>query len=975
MADQVVMSPPIGNNDPLGESSQGSQVSIAPMQTTNLQMMSEDEEKEDQEIQMKPAGEGLTMAAPPDEEEEAELTVQAKLDGSGQNQVSGDLSATIRSAHGEGQPLPEPVNKELSKKIGTEFNDVRVHHNSRSVQMNRELGARAFTYGNNIFFNQGEYNPGSSQGKHLLAHELVHVVQQKSHDELIQRYEDEWTVPNAEITISLSGITFYPQSHTLSTSRTYRQQGYAIALRKLLGPQYEEGLENRIPQHGTYHGLWSDPDRVPPREGLRMGPITLYYENALNLMAWLEENDYNIVGITSGERALLELGRVTGDLYLSLQDELPSWVTEFIFQRLMARHGSLLEEYRDRQNEIGPYETVVCYGENCLENRILAALNTSVEVLEAIRQDFVLKLDPESQRFYELVWEVPDQGIPAQVADSMLASRFLIFCYTQPVYAERARESHQDRVEIIRRFMNISMPQMAEGRSERVIDEPSAFNMPAFPAYIRSFPPLMPLSGIEHNLPVAFAVTGADYDFSMNLVYQNAYEALGAYFSYGYHWEFSRVPLEAFFEDEVPSDEEAETGTPTLESAIVARLNRAIEYRQEDLETIEEDLGIFAPLAYNLVEFNSILRTLGAITTPFFYELSRPIHERRFVLEEPGVYFISCTTYPRGGRSGEEAVVRIPSEAIYSFPIYVNSAEILAGRHLHSSQIENYNSRQRIREIEEELGQQDLEEDRRGELQRELRQLQVLTGPDVGEEITMRHDAIVRAVLIREKDRILGLPEASREALQERLTTIETALNSEGGYPEEIIALANGIIEERSEASQDDRRFYGPLKQSIKHFSQVLSVQNSRGLENAQRVRASFIGEEGAIIALTIEYVHDSDDDEYVISDLTTPNSGDTAIDDDETDDLNTPAIVIGIVNLLESTAGYGQRGYVAVEWENTRYVREVNAGTARIITEGIDNAVTVIELAALAAAPFTGGASLAILAPVGIIGANAGGV
>jgi hypothetical protein len=45
--------------------------------------------------------------------------------------------------------------------------------------MNRELGAQAFTHGNDIYFNSGKYKPGSTEGKQLLAHELTHVVQQR----------------------------------------------------------------------------------------------------------------------------------------------------------------------------------------------------------------------------------------------------------------------------------------------------------------------------------------------------------------------------------------------------------------------------------------------------------------------------------------------------------------------------------------------------------------------------------------------------------------------------------------------------------------------------------------------------------------------------------------------------------------------------------------------------------------------------
>ncbi len=67
---------------------------------------------------------------------------------------------------------------EMSNSFGVDFSHVNVHTNNEAVGMNRELGAQAFTHGSDIYFNSGKYNPETSTGKHLLAHELTHVVQQ-----------------------------------------------------------------------------------------------------------------------------------------------------------------------------------------------------------------------------------------------------------------------------------------------------------------------------------------------------------------------------------------------------------------------------------------------------------------------------------------------------------------------------------------------------------------------------------------------------------------------------------------------------------------------------------------------------------------------------------------------------------------------------------------------------------------------------
>lgn len=79
---------------------------------------------------------------------------------------------------GSGSRLPESIESEMSQKIGADFSNVNIHTDSDAVQMSQSLGARAFTQGNDIYFNSGEYRPQTSDGKHLLAHELTHVVQQ-----------------------------------------------------------------------------------------------------------------------------------------------------------------------------------------------------------------------------------------------------------------------------------------------------------------------------------------------------------------------------------------------------------------------------------------------------------------------------------------------------------------------------------------------------------------------------------------------------------------------------------------------------------------------------------------------------------------------------------------------------------------------------------------------------------------------------
>ncbi|HEY1557842.1 MAG TPA: DUF4157 domain-containing protein [Kofleriaceae bacterium] len=92
-----------------------------------------------------------------------------------------DAGATLERAQssGGGSPLPENVRGKMEAGFGQDFSGVRVHSDGAAGAAANDLSAHAFAAGNDVFFNQGQYDPGSHQGQHLIAHELAHVVQQQ----------------------------------------------------------------------------------------------------------------------------------------------------------------------------------------------------------------------------------------------------------------------------------------------------------------------------------------------------------------------------------------------------------------------------------------------------------------------------------------------------------------------------------------------------------------------------------------------------------------------------------------------------------------------------------------------------------------------------------------------------------------------------------------------------------------------------
>jgi hypothetical protein len=126
-----------------------------------------------------------------DEKKEKEAPVQTKADtvqtkdgaGNGMQEVENSLQAS----KGGGSAMSKDTQQEMGSGFGADFSNVKIHTDSKAVQMNKDLGAQAFTHGSDVYFNEGKYNPESKSGKHLLAHELTHTVQQGASGNSVQR--------------------------------------------------------------------------------------------------------------------------------------------------------------------------------------------------------------------------------------------------------------------------------------------------------------------------------------------------------------------------------------------------------------------------------------------------------------------------------------------------------------------------------------------------------------------------------------------------------------------------------------------------------------------------------------------------------------------------------------------------------------------------------------------------------------------
>ncbi|WP_150048158.1 eCIS core domain-containing protein [Methylomonas rhizoryzae] len=111
-------------------------------------------------------------------EAEAEEQQAAETGAGGQDGVEQEIEQRIENTRGKGDPLPEAVRKDMEQQFGQDFSAVVIHNDAEAAELCKNLNARAFTVGDDIYFAPGEFAPETESGRDLLAHELTHTLQQ-----------------------------------------------------------------------------------------------------------------------------------------------------------------------------------------------------------------------------------------------------------------------------------------------------------------------------------------------------------------------------------------------------------------------------------------------------------------------------------------------------------------------------------------------------------------------------------------------------------------------------------------------------------------------------------------------------------------------------------------------------------------------------------------------------------------------------
>ena len=140
-------------------------------------------------------------------QEEESTHVQRLHTSAAVTRLASDAPASIANVlSARGEPIDFAARSFLEPRFGADLSAVRIHRDANAAKSAHDIQALAYTVGQNVVFGRGQYAPGTSAGRRLLAHELVHVMQQGSaprvQRQLVSREQPSAKPPEEELYVA-----------------------------------------------------------------------------------------------------------------------------------------------------------------------------------------------------------------------------------------------------------------------------------------------------------------------------------------------------------------------------------------------------------------------------------------------------------------------------------------------------------------------------------------------------------------------------------------------------------------------------------------------------------------------------------------------------------------------------------------------------------------------------------------------------
>lgn len=919
---------------------------------------------------------------------------KSEVGGSVSGESANRLQSRLDAKKGQGAPLSSADRTFFESRFARDFKDIRVHTDSDAQNLAHGLSAQAFTYGSDIFFSSGRFKPHTNEGRVLLAHELTHTIQQGKSSRLsplIQRNGQRDNIqnpPDTTMNVALSGLTLRPVNGTWTNSPR-QNQAIAIVLKRFAGPTYRSDLVNEFLQ-------WSQTQASGPitisgsLNELGEAPMDVFHISGdlpFELMTFIQSHagTQTTLHLDENQIRLITLGRGAESGWSDIQElqrrgvvSLPNWFTRNLFFEQIGSRVELLTNYMTALAALRQHSTPA-NTQAVIEavREIVSSLNEQTAVVEAIRTDANLI----HSVMYRLIWPPPARRrgesldsrlrrdrtsiapATADAANATFLDQFLTYLRTQPSLARRAvgndaADAHNARRTLLDRFERYVQRIVPGGSGDQALSsQPGRLATDsAHPSRLDVYPVLEP--------PFFDAALNTEHHFTMNLEFPSVFDAFA---SYTYRFALFKVPdnqvigaaqssagptssdiaraesPQAIAKDVASSridappqgGEEVHQGTGAV---LGNSLTRDARYLRADVLTAIRSMrtNFGTPgVSVELVAINGLLRFAGTLIKSFLNTIFEPSYAKEFIFPDEGLYLVRAIAYPH--LTDEAEVTRPPSVAYV--PVFARDPTVMAEDRVRAQVTQAEHERDRQREIEQMLRNPQLTGQARTDLERELRDLRFSSG-DVGTQIAAQY-----------------------WQLDGMIHQLETEILR--GYPRDS-DTGQSLLRYDPKAAQ-----YHALIRQRDALRDIYNTRSNRGnLTGAERITATFVSDQGQSINLVIEALDctpkgQSTPQSWFISDSTTPNSGAQP----GTGKNKVEAIQNAVRTLFQSGAGYG-RGVVSLVINSQAYSMRIEANSDELLMEALENVATIASIAAIAAAPFTGGSSLYLLIPIGVIGA-----
>jgi hypothetical protein len=855
----------------------------------------------------------------------------------------------------------------------------------------RELGgrrSRGAARGDRVFIRPRGFDPRSREGRRVLAHELAHVAQSRlaspemvsigaaeaeassmadafaegrptrapqvhlppavtAHDDGDERArEDEiLKAPKTfKMNISYSGIEFIPEpaTQTWAGNIARRAQAFAAQTKAMLGANYSVALMRECHAWFESNGgiQWINVPQRPALQDEAVKSIVMMTPLANKMVKYFTTVHQPPVPVRLTAKQIAML-RTLGDIS-TLWAKLKSrgsifypWYTESIFKRVMFSNRKMLDEFLAAGEDEDKFSAAEVHRDQTLV--------PYEKAVSAVRRDPLLTDEPGYRALWNMSAKTPGDttkpppvGPDSEINDN-LGSEFLLdmqahfsvddinrvpadAAFRKAVFNDWARRMQLRKIDL-------------EGDIE-LRDAPAKAVQPADPAAMFSHPAL--------EAPYYDRQAGSEMLFWMSVYTANMWEHFR---TWHYGWEVIRVPHDEWSKrDEIGKNPDLQgEDYGGFGSILGSRVRRNLSNAEVDIKRslwhIENLLGPPGLSRVGLQVGSSALSVVGSVIKTAFGKFSERPWEYTAAIKEEGVYVVRCTATRRDDESS--LIRKLPSTAY--LPIWVRPPQDIVTDRVNVDKVMAQVSNDRLNAILAKLSDKDNppSDAERKALEDEARDL---VGALFGNADTQLNTELRKLNKIKgEATEWARLTKQEQTELDKRVDDINFILKKRAGWIADMSDTSTGTAEKLSAyfITQEGASANRPMRLLL----EVVELKAPKGMFR------------------------------YAVLDNTTRDSEHR---EGPARSSKSDAISDAIIELLEDV-GYG-RGIVTVAipkgiWDvgaKDGEVRtlEIQRSNKMLFLEGLENLALVASIAAIAAAPFTGGESLALLIPIGVVGA-----